>query len=201
MNNKNAVQVYDKIAEWFDENRSRELFEKSWLDKAIAHLDPGAKVLDLGCGTGEPIARYFADQGFKVTGVDASEKMLDIAKDRLPAVSFILSDMRSLSFGQKFDLLIAWHSFFHLSQDEQRNMFKVFADHLSDRGVLLFTSGHQEGEIWSDNGGENLYHASLSTEEYDRLLTEQGFKVLEHKMEDQSCGDATIWLCKMHGLL
>jgi hypothetical protein len=50
--------------------------------------------------------------------------------------------------------------------------------------------------VWSDNGGENLYHASLSTNEYKELLEANNFKVLIHTIEDPECGDATIWIAQ-----
>lgn len=184
-----------------DKNRSRTLFEKPYLDRAISSLKSdmklGKRVLDLGCGTGEPIGQYFVDTGFQVTGVDGSSKMLEIAKSRCPKIEFILCDMRALNLNEKFDLVIAWHSFFHLSQDDQRAMFKTFASHLKKGGILLFTSGPEAGEVWSNNGGENLYHASLSTNEYRDLLKQHDFTVLEHKLSDPECGDATVWLARL----
>lgn len=93
-------------------------------------------------------------------------------------------------------MVIAWHSFFHLSGEDQRKMFKVFRDHMKKGAVLLFTSGAEEGEIWGNNGGENLYHASLSPQEYKILLKNHGFVLLEHKSEDPECGGATVWLVR-----
>ncbi len=54
-----VYKSYDKMFKWFDATRSRELFEKPYLDLAISYLKPNAKILDLGCGMGEPIGKYF----------------------------------------------------------------------------------------------------------------------------------------------
>ena len=105
--------------------------------------------------------------------------------------------MRHLALSQKFDCILVWHSSIHLSADDQRKMFAVFANHLNHNGMLLFTSGHEAGEIWSDNGGENLYHASLSADEYERLLKQHGFELLLHNMQDKSCGGATVWMVQL----
>lgn len=163
-----VYQSYDKISKWYDEHRSRDLFEKTWLDVTISYLTSGAKILDLGCGMGEPISRYFIEKGFCLTGVDGSKKLLDLAIQRFPQANFICADMREIKLNQKFDLIITWHSFFHLTQDNQRLMFRTFSDHLNIDGILLFTTGPAAGEIWSDNGGESLYHASLSPTEYKK---------------------------------
>lgn len=192
----NVYESYEKIADWFDEHRSRTLFEKPYLDLAIEYLKPHAKILDLGCGMGEPIAKYFADKGYQLTGIDGSQKMIDMATVRVPNATFIVGDMRECALGEKFDCVIAWHSFFHLSPDDQRAMFKIFENHMNPGGVLLFTSGPDAAEVWSDNGGENLYHASLSTAEYKELLAVHHFQVVKHALEDEQCGDATVWVAR-----
>ena len=193
---KNVYRTYDKIAAWFDTARTRELMEKHYLDFLVQSLKPRASVMDLGCGMGEPIMRYLMEQGLDVTGVDASSTMLAIARRRFPAARFIESDMRLLDLKQRFDAIIAWHSFFHLPQDNQRAMFDVFARHVNSQGFLIFTSGPEEGEVWSDNGGEMLYHASLDSAEYRRLLEASGFQVLQHVVEDPECGGATVWVAR-----
>ena len=185
MTDKNNVyKSYDKIAEWFDEHRSRELFEKPFLDEVVSYLKPGSKVLDIGCGMGEPIGKYFIDEGFDLTGTDASSELLDLATKRFPNNRFILEDMRKLNLNEQFDCLIAWNSLFHLPHADQRKMFSVFSRHLSPEGILIFTSGEVEGEIWSDNGGENLYHASLSIDEYKTLLEINNFEFIKYHKDE-----------------
>jgi len=196
-NKENVYKTYEKIACWFDEHRSRELFEKAWLDKTLKLLPQNAQVLDLGCGMGEPIIPYLLEKNCRVTGIDGSAQLVDLATSRFPQVKFIVRDMRGLDLGRKFDLIIAWHSVFHLSREDQRRMFATFASHLKQGGVLLFTTGEISGEIWSDNGGEELYHASLSPHEYQDLLKQHGFRLIDHKISDPECGDATIWLAKL----
>lgn len=195
-NKRNVYKSYEKIADWFDEHRSRELFEKPYLDMAISYLKSGAKILDLGCGMGEPIAKYFADKGYRLTGIDGSHKMIAMAKARVPNATFLVGDMRECALQEKFDCIIAWHSFFHLSQEDQRAMFAIFEKHMNPGGILMFTSGPEAGEVWGDNGGENLYHASLSTSEYNELLKTHHFEALKHVVEDKDCGDATIWVAR-----
>ncbi|MDF1757528.1 MAG: class I SAM-dependent methyltransferase [Legionellaceae bacterium] len=193
---RTVIETYKKMYEWYDEHRSRDLFEKYWLDKALFFSNSNSKILDLGCGMGEPIAKYFLDHGYELTGVDSNENLLSLAASRLPKGEFLVADMRSLSLDKKFDLIIAWNSFFHLTQDEQRKMFVIFANHLNSGGVLLFTSGPEEGEIWSNNGGEDLYHASKSPEEYKQILKQHQFELLEYKIEDPDCNGHTVWLVK-----
>ena len=59
-NNKdNVYKSYDKMFNQFDEQRSQDLFEKPYLELAISYLKHDAKILDLGCGMGQPIGRLF----------------------------------------------------------------------------------------------------------------------------------------------
>jgi len=69
------ASAYDRIAERFAKARSG-FRERVYVDRFITLAAPGAHVLDLGCGTGVPIARYLIDHGFRVTGVDSSHAML-----------------------------------------------------------------------------------------------------------------------------
>lgn len=193
---KNVYEVYNKIATWFSENRDEVLMEKKYLDDLIAQLPAEGTVLDVGCGTGKPILAYLVNQNVQVTGVDASSKILDIAKENFPTTTFILQDMRYLDINRQFDAIIAWHSFFHLPVADQPLMFTLFEKHLNPNGILLFTSGTENGEAWGMCGGENLFHASLDTDEYHSLLEKHHFKVLKHVIKDSDCGYATVWMAK-----
>lgn len=193
---KKVYEVYNKISNWFDEHRNKELIESYYLNLILDTVGPTGTVLDLGCGTGEPLAQFFIEKGFKITGVDGSYKMIELCKKRFPHERWIVSDMLDINLNEQFNVVLAWHSFFHLDHASQRNMFKVFESHTKPGGILAFTSGIEEGEVWGDNGGEQLYHASLSTQEYQNLLSASSFNVLVHKIEDHECGDATIWLAQ-----
>jgi trans-aconitate methyltransferase len=101
-----------------DHARGRDLFEKPWLDRFLALRQPGASILDLGCGSAEPIARYFIGTGCPVTGVDSSPALIDISESRFPDQPWIVNDMRTLSRRQHFDRILAWDSFFHLCPED-----------------------------------------------------------------------------------
>lgn len=172
------------------------LMERSWLDRFLAPLPAGSAILDIGCGTGAPIARYVAGLGHTVTGVDSSPAMIAIASQRLPALEWIVADMRALDLGRRFDGIIAWHSFFHLTYTDQRAMFARFASHAASGAMLLFTSGPAHGEAIGEWMGEPLYHASLDPQEYRSLLAANRFDVVDHRSEDPDCGGATVWLAR-----
>ncbi len=187
--------LYARHARRFDTARKGTLLELPYLRKATALAPPPGTVLDLGCGSGEPLARYFIENGYRVTGIDVVDEMLEMCRARFPDMTWHRADMRNLQIRERFDIVIAWDSFFHLSPDDQRGMFETFRRHTAPGGVLVFTSGTTEGEAVSgDLFGDELYHASLDTREYERLLAHAGYRVVCHRVEDPDCGGHTVWV-------
>jgi SAM-dependent methyltransferase len=75
-------------------------------------LEPGALVLDIGCGSGV-FLRLAADRGARVFGVDASAALLDLARARVPAADLRVGEMEALPFDDDtFDLVTGFNSFF-----------------------------------------------------------------------------------------
>lgn len=192
----NILSIYQRHAEAFARDRSLALFEKAWLDRFIAATDGKGQILDIGCGNGQPIAGYFIAQGFQLTGIDGAPAMLDRARMRFPEQRWIEQDMRELALGETFTGLIAWDSFFHLTQQDQQKMMPIFARHSHSGSVLLFTSGPANGIAMGQFENEPLFHASLAPEEYRALLDEHGFEVLTCKLEDPDCAGHSVWLAK-----
>ncbi len=188
--------LYTRHAEAFDRVRGKNGFERPWLDLLVAPLSPGAPVLDIGCGSGEPIAADLIGRGLVVTGLDVSEPLIRLCRQRFPAHDWHVGDMRDLALGRTFQAIVAWHSFFHLTPEAQRAMFPRFASHAESGATLMFTSGPAAGVAVGEFEGEPLYHASLDPDEYRSLLAENGFVVLKHVVEDPACGGATVWLAQ-----
>jgi len=193
------VGLYEDNADAWDRQRSRDLFERPWLDRFAELLPDGGSVLDIGCGMGEPIGSYLLSRGLAVTGMDASPSLVALCRARFPAGDWRVQDMRALDLGRRFDGLLAWHSFFHLSPDDQRPIFARFAAHAAPGAALMFTSGTTEGVAMGSWQGEPLYHGSLDTAEYRERLERNGFEVLDHVVSDPDCGHATIWLARYAG--
>jgi SAM-dependent methyltransferase len=191
------IGLYQRHAEQWDKDRGRILQERAWINGFLGLMPPGSTVLDLGCGSGEPIGRYLVEQGCEVTGVDSSPPLIAMCKERFPGHEWVVADMRSLTLGRRFDGILAWDSFFHLCPDDQRRMFPNFRMHAAPHAGLLFTSGPMHGEVIGSYQGEPLYHGSLDAAEYRSLLDANGFDVVSHVAEDPTCGDHTIWLAQM----
>lgn len=194
-----VARLYERHALAYDQDRSCALQERAWLDRFLVDVRRGGIVLDVGCGTGEPIAGYLASLGFRIVGLDTSPAMIELCRARLPDAEFILADMRQMTLGRRFDGILAWDSFFHLGMDDQRAMFSRFASHARVGAPLMFTSGSEQGESLGSYCGEPLYHASLSPVEYRDLLVRNGYSVRAYMADDPECGHHTVWLATYHG--
>lgn len=188
--------LYERHATAFDRDRGNRLVERAWFERFRDVMPDGADVLDLGCGSGEPVARYLIEAGYRVTGVDSAPTLIGLCRSRFPDETWIAGDMREVSLARRFGGVVAWNSFFHLTPDDQRKMFRIFADHAGPGAALMFTSGPRAGEAIGSYQGEALYHASLDAAEYEALLAAHGFSTVQHVVEDQSCGGLTVWLAR-----
>lgn len=199
---QDILPTYNRVAAEFQAQRSKVLFEKPMLDRFLGvaprNVSP-RRLLDLGCGPGAPIATYLAERGMAVTGVDGAAAMVELFRKTLPNAKAHHADMRGLELGQSFDAILAWNSFFHLSAEDQRGMFPVFATHAAPGAALMFTSGTGAGEVWGHAAGAPVYHASLDPQEYRDLLAQHDFKVIEYRPEDEGCAGHTIWLARFTG--
>lgn len=102
------------------------------------------KVLNLGCGTGKH-DRILAKMGYKMTGVDLSEEMVEIANHHLVKggrgdCHFLQGDIRTIDLNSKFDAVI---SMFHVMsyQNNDADVIAVFNNvsrHLNKGGIFLF---------------------------------------------------------------
>jgi hypothetical protein len=137
-----------------------------------------------------------AAQGFRVTGVDSSPTLISLCRQRMPDQDWIVADMRSLALGRRFGGILAWDSFFHLRHKDQETMFQIFAAHAAADTILMFNAGFDRGEVVGSYRGDPLYHASLGPSEYEALLADHGFELIEHSINDPAKGGRIFWLAR-----
>jgi hypothetical protein len=125
--------------------------------------------------------------------------MVALFRHNLPGVDVVEADMRGLVLGRRFDAILAFDSFFHLSPDDQRAMFPVFADHAAPQGILVFTSGPDASVRIGTVEGHPVYHASLSPDDYRSLLRASGFEVIAFTPDDPDCAGHSVWMARFTG--
>lgn len=125
--------------------------------------------------------------------------MIALARARMPEARWTVADMRALDLGEQVAAIIAWDSFFHLTPPEQVALMPRLAGHLAPGGALLLTVGPEAGEPIEQVGGEAVYHASLSPEEYAVRLAQVGISVVAFSPEDVTCAGRSVLLARRDG--
>ena len=117
-------------------------------------LAPGARVLDLGCGSGRD-ALAFMREGFDVTAVDGSEGMCRVASG-YTGIRVRCLDFMELDYEGEFDGVWACASLLHLRPDELPTALSLIRRALVDGGVLCMSfkrggfSGRRDGRWYTD---------------------------------------------------
>jgi len=143
----------------------------------------GRKIFDAGCGGGIPNAEFLVEEGFDVTGIDFSERMVRLAKANVPAAKFYKSDICSFETDEKYEGIVAWDSLFHLEYDKNEFVFEKLFGMLKDNGYMVFSHGGGQGEITGTMEGENFSYSSLGPELTLQTLKEIGFKVVKYEVD------------------
>jgi 2-polyprenyl-3-methyl-5-hydroxy-6-metoxy-1,4-benzoquinol methylase len=191
------MEVYDKIFDWYVSARNAEAGVEV-IRKFTQNLQPGAKILDLGCGYGFPIAITLCHLGFRPYGIDSSIKMVTRFREDLPNVPVQCSNvLDSDFFNICFDAVIAYGFIFHLTQDQQLKVIKKVSEHLQFEGYFLFSSGDEDGMSMTppgSNGGERFMTYSMSCSNYEKTLYQHGMILQSHYIEKDSGG--TMYIAK-----
>lgn len=190
------TEHYERHAHAFDNERRKRFAERAWLDRFLLGVPKGAPVLDLGCGAGEPIARYLHDHGHPITGVDGSEAMIALCRTRFPRERWIAADMRRVALDTMFGGIVAWDSLFHLPADDQLALIERLAPWLSPGGALLFNTGPARGIAMGCQFGEEIHHASADPPEYRAVFARAGLFELTYRPEDAATGGRSVWLVR-----
>lgn len=170
---------YDEIAEAYYTHRDLEKFN-SELDKFSKLVPKNAHVLDAGCGAGIPTSKYLTNKGLKVTGIDISTTMINLAKNNVPEGDFLKMDINDITFpNETFDGVISVYTLFHIPRKNHLQIFKKFYEILKPGGVLLINSGAGSGsEGMSDFFGVPMFWSNWSTEKTLELVKQAGFSIL-----------------------
>ncbi len=177
------INSYNKIIDNWVQARNNSIINKPIIDFADK-ININGNILDIGCGTGLPIAKYLSDRNFSIIGIDTSDKMLEIAKyNRIENAQFLLCDFFNFDSNERFDGIIAWDSLFHLPKQRQKDIYEKVYNLLNPSGFFLFTHGKDEDEHVDEMFGEKFYYSCLSKDFVLNLMTEIGF-TLEYSIED-----------------
>ncbi|NYH79993.1 SAM-dependent methyltransferase [Actinopolyspora biskrensis] len=155
------------------------------LHDLLARLRPGDEVLDLGSGTGRPVAERLVGAGCAVTGLDVSTTMIELARKRVPGARFELTDIRDRDFPpESFQAVGAFFAFLTLSRAEIRTMLERVRQWLAPGGTLaLLTVPGDIEQLVVPFLGYPLRVTSFAAEQWPELLEQAGLEVLSTRSE------------------
>jgi SAM-dependent methyltransferase len=134
---------------------------------------PGATVLDLGAGPGEPSTRILLEAGLAPYAVDASSAMVAAFRERFPGVPIEHGTVEASGFFDRtFDAVLAWGLLFLLTPEAQALVIEKVARALVSGGRFLFTAPKERVE-WLDAMTDRPSQ-SLGAPTYERLLRDAG---------------------------
>jgi ubiquinone/menaquinone biosynthesis C-methylase UbiE len=192
-------KIYDRFAETYDKNRH--LFDMTdVIDDFYKRLPcKTGRLLDLGCGAGEPFPSYFIQQNWQVTGVDFSQKMLALAHQYQPSLKTICADICEAEFpDEQFDAVTVIYCLFHIEYKKHEEVFRKIYGWLKPGGLSLFTYATKEytgADIF--NGykefmGERLFYSHTTPDNLITILKSIGFTIESYQYRHIG-GETFLW--------
>jgi predicted TPR repeat methyltransferase len=170
--------------------------ERAWLDRFVMPLPRGGTILDLGCGGGEPVARYLIDSGFRMVGVDISETLIELAQVRFPRDRWLVGDMRRIVIDERFDGVLVWNCLAYLPRADQAAMAERVDEWMKPDARLLFNvRTTAETDLEGFRPGSR-FRDDLETADYSAALARRGLLEMAHVEHDPACDNAAVWLVR-----
>ncbi len=158
-NNQASISGSETYAECFD--RDRDYWNRFYKGEvcgtpslfsqfALKFMETGKSLLDIGCGNGRD-SIFFASNGLKVIGIDASNVAIEnlLAKGNMGNVSFLCDDfVTSALYRRKFDYCYSRFSIHAVTLNQQETLLKNIYDCLNDQGKLFVEARSIHDELY-----------------------------------------------------
>jgi SAM-dependent methyltransferase len=171
---------YDAMGETFAAWREEIVGDprREWEDALVARLDVGARVLELGCGSGTAETRRLA-QRFALTGVDISPRQVERARAAVPEAEFVCADFTELELPPgSFDAVASFYVFNHVPRELLAPLLGRIRGWLVAGGWLLSAFGASDLPAWTGEWlGAQTFFSGYGSEVNSRLVREAGFTI------------------------
>ena len=169
-----TLEYYDQNAEQFFKTTAEVDFTGTQ-DRFLRYLEPGSRILDLGCGSGRD-ARYFLEKGYQVDATDGSAEICRLASEYtgIPVRQMLFNE---LDAEEEYDGIWACASILHLSEDELRDVMHRIGTALKEGGI--FYTSFKYGDFAGERNGR--YFRDFTEESFREFLTD----FHEFRMTDQ----------------
>ena len=148
---------------------------REWRDLFASKLEPGARVLELGCGNGDD-ARALALHGFRVTGIDLVA--------RADGVDVLEADFLELQLPEaSYDGCASFYVFNHVPRERLAPLLRSIHGWLAPGGLLLAAFGAGDIESWTGEWlGTTMFFSSYVPAINSRLVRAAGFELLRDEL-------------------
>ncbi|MBX0332217.1 class I SAM-dependent methyltransferase [Pontibacter sp. HSC-14F20] len=170
MNPSQIAKSYDKIASQWNADMIGSDYGITMIDRAIKNCAEKKTALDVGCGSGGRIVNKLLENAFNLTAIDFSEGMLALAKQNHPQLTFEKADIIEWETDDRFDLIVAWDSIFHLPLEFQEPVVRKLCNFLNPLGILVYTFGDAVGAHEDTWLGEKFGYSPIGIDENLRVL-------------------------------
>jgi SAM-dependent methyltransferase len=169
---------YNKIASLYQAEREK-FINPAELDAFVSSLPDTARVLDAGCGTGVPVARFLVDKGFRVVGIDLSETMISLARKNVPDAIYMEMNMLNMGFAsESFDGIISCYAIIHNKRESNLDLFKDFNRILVPGGTMLVSVGIDDWEDIDNYYGVDMFWSHYAPDRTVALIKKAGFEIV-----------------------
>jgi SAM-dependent methyltransferase len=143
---------YDLAAERYVAWSRNDPIRLHQLRRLTGLLPARSRVLDIGCGSGIPVAQELARLGHRVTGIDISARQVALARQNVPEAEFIHGDVMGVALPRaSFDAVTAFFSLTHLPRSEHAALLACAYGWLRPKGLLLASFGVRETDWVEDD--------------------------------------------------
>ncbi|MFE2596333.1 class I SAM-dependent methyltransferase [Streptomyces sp. NPDC059396] len=179
-----AARPFDALGLTYEKTYSRLPEQLAAIDWLLAQLPQGARVLDIGSGTGRPTAERLSAAGHHVSGYDVSQTMVDLARTQVPAARFELADVRALpDMPGAWDAITAFFSLHQMPRADLVTTYARIANWLAPGGLFVLAAvplDLDSTEIeWM---GLTIRATSYPAEVYPELLRTAGLDVVHNQL-------------------
>ncbi len=178
---KQQAALFDRIGASYEAVYGDNPTQRAAVEWLIQRLPPGARVLDLGSGTGIPTARMLTEAGFDVVGVDTSEEMVRLARQNVPGATFHRMDMANLQLGPgQFHAITAFFSLLMLRKSAIEATLQRLITLLVPDGYLIVSLVEGDADyIQIPFLGQQIYVSAYLRDAFVALLQQHSLTVLD----------------------
>lgn len=181
---ESCVNYYDNDHINYYEKYSDELekkpYDKEFLNRFTSLIEEGGNILDVGCCSSAQQAKFFYDNGFKVTCIDLSANCIETAKNKFPQIEFYQMDMTQMSFeSNSFDGINAFYSIIHIPDEKLDALFADFNRLLRPNGKLAISV--HEGDFYGfyQETESSVFYRTFSKKILINYLKKHNFEIVE----------------------